>query len=96
VASQEAIMASSSTLEANLQDAQSQIRDLREQLEQVMSNRVQPAMRQAASQASDAMDRARERAQEEADSAADYVRARPLSTVLAAVAIGYIAARILR
>ncbi len=89
-------MASNPNLEASLQDAQSQIKDLRRELESMMSNRVQPAMREAASQASDAMDRASKRAQEEAESAADYVRARPFTTVAAAVVLGYIAARILR
>ena len=89
-------MASTSNLEASLQDAQSQIKDLRRELESMMSGRVQPAMREAASQASDAMDRASKRAQEEAETAAEYVRARPFSTVIAAVVLGYIAARILR
>jgi ElaB/YqjD/DUF883 family membrane-anchored ribosome-binding protein len=89
-------MASNPTIEATLQDAQSQIRDLRKELDSLMSGRVQPAMRQAASQASDAMDRASKMAQEEAETAAEYVRARPFTTVLAAVAIGYIAARIMR
>jgi ElaB/YqjD/DUF883 family membrane-anchored ribosome-binding protein len=89
-------MANSSTAESALQDAQSQIRDLRRELDSLMTGRVQPAMREAAGQASDMMDRARSMAQEEAETAAEYVRARPFSTVLAAVAIGFIAARILR
>jgi ElaB/YqjD/DUF883 family membrane-anchored ribosome-binding protein len=89
-------MANSSNVEATLQDAQSQIRDLRRELDALMSGRVQPALREAAGQASDMMDRARGIAQEEAETAAEYVRARPFSTVLAAVAIGFIAARILR
>lgn len=89
-------MASNPTLESTLQDAQSQIKDLRRELDSLMSGRVQPAMRDAASQASEAMDRASKRAHEEAETAAEYVRARPFSTVIAAVVLGYIAARILR
>lgn len=89
-------MASNPTLESALQDAQSQINDLRRELDTIMSGRVQPAIREAASQASDAMDRVSKRAHEEAETAADYVRARPFSTVIAAVVLGFIAARILR
>ncbi len=87
---------SSSTLETSLADAQSQIRQLRKQLDSVMSDRVQPALHAAADQASLAMNQARKLAQEETEVAAGYVRARPFTAVLAAVAIGYIAARLTR
>lgn len=86
----------SSSVESNLSDAQAQIRQLRKQLDQLMSDRVEPALNTAAEHASNAMSRASRMAQEEAEVAADYVRQRPFTTVLAAVALGYIAARLTR
>jgi len=86
----------SSSVENNLSDAQAQIKSLRRQLDQLMSDRVEPAYRDAADQARSAMGRASQMAQEEAEVAADYVRERPITTVLAAVALGYIVARLTR
>lgn len=87
---------SSSSIESSLNEAQAQIRDLRRQLDQLISERVEPALGQAADQASHYAHRAAEIAQEEAETAADYVRKRPFTTVLAAIALGYIAARLTR
>ncbi len=87
---------SSPSIESTLNDAQAQIRDLRRQLDGLMSDRVQPAMNNAADQASKAMNRASQIAREEADVAIDYVRERPITTVLAAAALGYVIARLTR
>lgn len=87
---------STPTLEHTLNDAQAQIRDLRRQLDTLLSSRVEPALNAAADTASNAMHRAGKMAREEADVAVDYVRERPISTVLAAAALGYVIARLTR
>lgn len=87
---------SSNSLESTLNDAQSQIRELRSQLNKLMDDRVEPAMADYAKRAGKVYDRAGRASREQAEVASDYVRERPITIVLAAAAIGYIVARLTR
>jgi ElaB/YqjD/DUF883 family membrane-anchored ribosome-binding protein len=87
---------SNSSIEATLNDAQAQIRDLRSQLNTLMSDRVEPVLKDYAGRAGRYADKATKMAREEADVASEYVRERPITIVLAAAAIGYVIARLTR
>lgn len=89
-------MSTSSKVDSALDDAQAQIRQLRAQLEALSAEHVEPALREAAGQARHAMHRASKIAHDEADQAADFVRQRPITSVLTAAAIGFLAARLTR
>lgn len=93
-------MSNASSIEATLNDAQSQIRELRSQLNTLMSDRVEPALKDYAGRAGKYADhyagRASKMAHDQADVASDYVRERPITIVLAAAAIGYVVARLTR
>ena len=84
------------SIESNLNDAQAQIRELRSQLNSLMADRVEPALQGYAKRAGHAADEAGRMAQEQAEYASEYVRERPITTILAAVAIGYVIARLTR
>ena len=75
-------------------DAKDQIRQLRAQVEQLMSERVTPALSNAAGYAQDYTHRARELTSEGADAVSDKVRDQPLVAILVAAGIGYLVGRI--
>ena len=86
--------------EAAALDAQEQIRQLRAQLDALMAEKVAPAMQSAmesaADQLGDAAESARGFAAEELEGLARQVRARPLTALLAAAAVGFVIARLTR
>lgn len=77
-------------------DLQAQIRQLRAQLDGLMAERVEPLLRDAADQIGAAADKASGFASDELEALARQVRARPIASLAAAAALGFVAARLLR
>ena len=82
-------------------DARAQIKQLREQVQSLMAERVNPALSGAASrlqstasQAQDYASTARDYASDQAEVLSGQVKDRPLVAVLIAAAIGYLVGRI--
>ncbi len=75
-----------------VEDAAEQIAKLREQVEQLMRERVTPALADAAARAESAVVTARDQAQ----AMSGRVRERPLAAMLVATAIGFALGRVLR
>lgn len=76
--------------------AQEQIRQLRDQVDGLMRDRVNPAMSDAASRARDAAGHAQDFAQDQFDAMQDRVREMPLAAILVAAAVGYVIGRFSR
>lgn len=77
-------------------DAKEQISQLRRQVEQLMSERVTPALSDAARRAEAAARSASEVAREQAEMVSSRVREQPLMAVLIAAATGYLIGRLFR
>jgi ElaB/YqjD/DUF883 family membrane-anchored ribosome-binding protein len=77
-------------------DPLEQIRDLREQVESLMRDRVKPILAEAADRAEDVAHQASGVVRDEAEALANRVRERPLSALLIAAAAGYLLGRITR
>ncbi len=82
--------------ESTASDAMEQISQLRAQLDALLADRVQPAIAAAAESATKGVQRAGKLAEEEIEAVSAHVRNRPLTSVLAAAAVGYIVARLMR
>ncbi len=82
--------------ESTASDAIEQIRQLRAQLDALMADRIQPAIAAAAETATQGVQRAGKMAEEEIEVVSAHVRNRPLTSILAAAAVGYIVARLMR
>ena len=89
-------MSLGSTFNDTAQDAQSQIAALRKQVNQLMSDRVSPALSDAASKAQYAGQQATDYTREQADAVAEQVRGRPLVAIAVAGAVGYMLGRFIR
>ena len=89
-------MSISGTINETAQDAQSQIAALRKQVKQLMSERVSPALSDAASRAQYATQQATDYTKAQADVVADQVRGRPLIAIALAGAVGYVLGRFIR
>ena len=85
-----------SSLKSVSSDAQDQIRQLRGQVDQLMRERVSPALSEAAGQAQDYARRAGEFSREQADALSGQVREMPIASVLIAAAVGYLLGRFTR
>ncbi len=77
-------------------DTGEQIRQLRAQLDALMADRIQPAIAAAAETATKGVQRAGKLAEEEIEVVSTHVRNRPLTSILAAAAVGYLIARLTR
>ena len=77
-------------------DARDQIRQLRDQVDGLMRERVTPMISDAAGRAQDAAHRAREMAEDQAEAFSGRVREMPLTSVLIAAAAGYLLGRFSR
>ncbi len=75
-------------------DAKDQIRHLRAQVEQLMSERVTPALSNAAGYAEDYSKRARDMTTDGANAVSGKVRDQPLIAILVAAGLGYLVGRI--
>jgi ElaB/YqjD/DUF883 family membrane-anchored ribosome-binding protein len=86
----------SSTVNDAAQDAQSQIAALRKQVNQLLNERVSPALADAADKAGQAARQAQTYTRDQADVVAEQVRGRPLVAVAIAGVVGYLLGRFIR
>jgi ElaB/YqjD/DUF883 family membrane-anchored ribosome-binding protein len=77
-------------------DAKAQIKQLRDQVDALMRERVSPMIADAAGRAQDAARHAQEIAQEQVDQISGHVRETPITSVLIAAAVGFLIGRIAR
>ncbi|HEY0910830.1 MAG TPA: hypothetical protein VGD75_11420 [Bradyrhizobium sp.] len=77
-------------------DAREQIRQLRDQVDTLMRDRVRPMVADAAERASDAATKARDIAEDQIDAWSDRVSDHPITSVLLAAVAGYLLGRITR
>lgn len=77
-------------------DARDQIRQLREQVDTLLRERVSPAVSGVAGRAQDAARQAREMAQDQTEALSSRVREMPIASVLIAAAAGYLIGRLSR
>lgn len=75
-------------------DAKDQIRQLRAQVEHLMSDKVTPALSNAAGYAEDYSKKARAMTSDGADKVSERVRDQPLIAILVAAGVGYLVGRI--
>ena len=77
-------------------DLNEQVRQLRDQVQQLSRERVGPVLSDAASRAQDAANRARDYTADQAEYVAERVRDQPLIAIGVAAAVGYVLGRITR
>ena len=78
------------------QDAKAQITQLGDQVQSLMSERVTPALTNAAGQAEDYARQAKDMASDQAEMLSDQVRESPLAAIMIAAGVGYLLGRIAR
>ena len=78
------------------QDANEQIAQLREQVQSLMSDRVAPALSQAADTAQHYATQARDIVGDQSEALSERVRESPIVAILAAAGLGYVIGRIAR
>ena len=89
-------MAPSDQINDAAQDTQAQIKQLRDQVQSLMSERVTPALSNAADQAQQYVQQARDMASDQAEQLSEKVRESPLIAILIASGVGYLLGRIAR
>jgi ElaB/YqjD/DUF883 family membrane-anchored ribosome-binding protein len=89
-------MATSDRIEETAQDTREQIAQLRRQVEHLMSERVTPALADAAGRAEDAARQASQFTREQAEALTERVRDQPVTAVLVAAAAGFLLGRLFR
>lgn len=78
------------------QDASEQIAQLRDQVQTLMSERVTPALANAAGKAEDYVHQARTIYDDQTEALSERVRESPMMAVLVAAGVGYLLGRIAR
>jgi ElaB/YqjD/DUF883 family membrane-anchored ribosome-binding protein len=78
------------------QDARDQIRQLRDQVDQLMRERVTPIITDAAGRAQDMARHAQDAVSEQVEAVSSRVRSMPLTSVMIAAAVGYLIGRVTR
>ena len=78
------------------QDANEQIAQLREQVQNLMGDRVAPALSQAADTAQQYASHARDVYEEQSAALSERVRGSPIMAILVATGLGYVIGRIAR
>jgi len=78
------------------QDAKEQIAQLRDQVKTLMSDRVTPALANAAGMAEDYTKQARDMATDQAEMLSERVRDSPIVAILIAAGAGYLLGRVAR
>ncbi len=76
--------------------AQEQIRELRDQVESLMRERVTPMLADAAGRAQDAARQAQDIAQDQVEMVSTRVREAPIMSIAIAAAVGFIIGRFVR
>lgn len=89
-------MAIEDTAHNTADDAKSQIAQLRQQVEHLMSERVGPALAGAAGRVEQTAKQASDLAQDQAEMLSEKVRDQPLIAVAVAAGVGYLLGRIAR
>lgn len=89
-------MAASDKINDAAQDAQSEIKALKEQVQSLMSDRVTPAIANVAGQAETYVKQARDMATDQTEQLSEKVRESPLIAILIASGVGYLLGRIAR
>ncbi len=89
-------MAVSDTVNDTAQDAKEQIAQLRDQVQTLMSERVTPALANAAGQAEDYARQAKSMYDDQTEALSERVRESPILAVLVATGVGYLLGRIAR
>ncbi len=79
-----------------LDDAQTQITRLREQVEALMKDRVSPAMADLAGRAETAVHTARGAVRDQAQVVSGRVKEQPLIAIMIAAAVGWVIGRVMR
>jgi ElaB/YqjD/DUF883 family membrane-anchored ribosome-binding protein len=77
-------------------DAREQIRQLREQVDSLMRERVSPRISEAASRAQETVRQAREMAEHQTEALSKRIRDMPIGAVLIAAGAGYLIGRLSR
>ena len=80
----------------SVNDAKAEISRLRGQVQNLISDRVSPALSNAADTMSDYAGQARDMASDQADMLSDQVKESPLAAIMIAAGIGYLLGRITR
>ncbi len=80
----------------SMNDAKAQIAQLRDQVQNLMSERVTPALSSAAHTAEDYARQARDMASDQTEMLSDQVRESPLAAIMIAAGVGYLLGRIAR
>ena len=78
------------------QDAKAQIAQLRDQVQNLISERVTPALANAAGTAEGYARQARDMASDQTEMLSDQVRESPLAAIMIAAGVGYLLGRIAR
>jgi len=81
---------------SRVEDAQTQIARLREQVESLMRDRITPAVAEAAGRAESAVYGAAGTVREQMENVSGRVRDRPLIAILIAAGVGYVLGRVTR
>ncbi len=89
-------MGASKQVQNAADDTRDQLIHLREQVEQLLNERVTPALADAAGRAEAAVTTARDYTSASADSVSKKVRGQPLIAVAVSAAVGYLLGRIAR
>lgn len=89
-------MAMQDQVQGAADDAKTQIAQLRKQVEQLMSERVTPALADAAGRVEQTAKQASDLARDQAEMLSEKVRDQPLIAVLVAAGVGYLLGRIAR
>jgi ElaB/YqjD/DUF883 family membrane-anchored ribosome-binding protein len=89
-------MVSVSSVKDRATDTAEQLHHLRAQVEQLMGNRVTPALADAAGRAQDTYKAASDTVQDNAEKLSEQVRDRPLMAILIAAGAGYLLGRLFR
>lgn len=89
-------MAASNTMNDATHDAKEQIAQLREQVQTLMSERVTPALANAAGQAEQYVRQAKDVYDDQTEMLSERVRESPIVALLLAAGVGYLAGRIFR
>ncbi len=89
-------MAATDTVNDAAQEAKEQIAQLRDQVQTLMSERVTPALANAAGTAEEYARQAKDVASDQAEMLSEQVRESPLTAILIAAGAGYLLGRIAR
>ena len=89
-------MALSRDTARQLEDTQAQVARLRQEVENLMRDRVTPAVSGIASQAQDAYSNARRVVSDQSEMVTNRVKSQPLLAILIAAAVGWVIGRVMR